>query len=54
MSEQKKTQKQGAAAKKEHGDSEGMAQGADAADPSSLKKEIDFDGQKPDQHKKAS
>ena len=53
MSEQKKTQKQ-QPPKKEHGDSEGMAQGADTADPSSLKKEIDFDGQKPNQQKRAT
>jgi hypothetical protein len=53
MSEQKKSQKQHSA-KKEHQDREGMAQGADAADPSSLKKEIDSEGQKPNQQKKAS
>jgi hypothetical protein len=40
--------------KKDLQDKEGMAQGADAADPSSLKKQIDSEGQKPGQQKKAS
>jgi hypothetical protein len=53
MSEQKGNQKQ-QPPKKEHQDREGMAQGADAADPSSLKKQIDAEGQKPNQQKKAS
>jgi hypothetical protein len=53
MSEQKKPQKQ-QSSKEQHQDKEGMAQGADAADPSSLKKEIDSEGQKPRQQKKAS
>ncbi len=53
MSEQKENQEQ-QSAKKEHQDREGMAQGADAADPSSLKKEIDAEGQTPNQQKKAS
>ena len=39
---------------KEHMDKEGMAQGADTADVSSLKKQIDFEGQKPNEQKKAS
>ncbi len=52
MSAQKKTQKR-QPSKKEHQDREGTAQGADAADPSSLKQQIDFEGQKPHQDKKA-
>jgi hypothetical protein len=52
MSEQKKNQKQ-QPPKKEHQDTKGMAHGADAADPSSLKKQIDSEGQKPSQQKKA-
>ncbi len=38
----------------EQQDKEGMAQGADTAEVSSLKKQIDFEGQKPNQQKKAS
>jgi hypothetical protein len=53
MSEQKKHEKQHST-KKEHQDSEGMAQGADSADPSSLKKEIDSERKKQSQQKKAS
>jgi hypothetical protein len=53
MSEQKKNQKQ-PSGKQGHQDKEGMAQGADTADPSSLKKEVDAEGKKPSQHKKAS
>ncbi len=53
MSERKENEKQHSP-KEEHQDREGMAQGADTADPSSLKKEIDAEGQKPNQKKKAS
>ena len=53
MSDHKGNQKQ-QSPKKQHEDREGMAQGADTADPSSLKKQIDFEGQKPTQQKKAS
>jgi hypothetical protein len=53
MSEQRENQKQ-QPLKKEHQDREGMAQGADAADPASLKKQIDSEGQTPGQRKKAS
>jgi len=40
--------------KEQKQDQEGLAQGADAADASSLKKEIDYEGQTPHQEKKAS
>ncbi len=53
MPEPKENQKE-QSPKKEHQDREGMAQGADAADPSSLKKQIDSEGQKPNRQKKAS
>jgi len=53
MSRHKDNQKQ-QPPNKEHQDKEGMAQGADAADTSSLKKQIDFEGPKPNQKKKAS
>jgi len=53
MSEQKENPKE-QSSKKEQQDPEGMAQGADTADPSSLKKQIDYEGQKPNQQKKAS
>jgi hypothetical protein len=53
MSEQKGSQKQ-RSPKEEHQDREGMKQGADTADPSSLKKQIDSEGQKPRQQKKAN
>ena len=53
MSGHKQDQKQ-QSSQKEQMDKEGMAQGADTADVSSLKKEIDSEGQKPNQQKKAS
>ena len=53
MSKQKVSQKQ-QPQNNEHQDKEGIAQGADTADVSSLKKEIEFDGQQPNQQKKAS
>ncbi len=53
MSERNKNEKQ-PASKEEQRDKEGMTQGADAADASSLKKEIEYDGQTPVQQKKAS
>jgi hypothetical protein len=53
VSKQKENQKR-QSSEKEHLDREGMAQGADTADPSSLKKEVDFEGQKPSPKKKAS
>jgi len=54
MSDQKRKQDQSQSQQDEHKDKEGMAQGADAADPASLKKQIDFEGEKPNQQKQKS
>jgi hypothetical protein len=52
MSKQQDNQKH-QSSNKEHQDSKGMAQGANTADPSSLKKQINSEGQKSSQKKKA-